>query len=144
MENETPEIPPLIKEELKDINDSKRTQLSFLQTRISLHGNRMWQLPLTYIGSLALAISAADSERLPFPKWWIFFVVTAFGFALLWCISGAYEGYKRTAMDMCRIEGELGLIATTRNAKSHSIPYFLLIILGMLFSIVAAGSIYPG
>jgi Flp pilus assembly protein TadB len=142
MENETPNVQVLTAEELKERNDSRRTQLSFLQTRISLHGNRMWQLPLTYIGSLALAVSAVVSKDIPFPKWWIFSAIFLTGFVVLWCMYGAFEGYRRTADDMCRVENELDLKDTTRSNPSHIVPYFLLIIAGMLFSLIAGLYVY--
>ena len=117
-----------------DANEGKRTQLEFLQTRIGLHGTRMWQLPLTYMGLLTLASSITPNDSHIFPMWIIFVGLVSLGALLLWCMVGALEGYTRTARHMFRIETELGLLPSTKENTAHSIPYFAVIALGVIFS----------
>lgn len=119
------------------LDDSKRTQLTFLQTRLLGHGARMWQLPLTYLGAITVSISA-DQAKISFPVWTIYLLLYAVGFFFLWCEYGAYEGYERTVRDMNWRETQLGLRPTTKNKISHSLPYFLLIGLGMRFCLIIA------
>ncbi len=42
---------------------SKRVQYEILQSRIALHGGRMWQLPLTYLGMLAISLTVVNTEN---------------------------------------------------------------------------------
>lgn len=118
-------------------NDLAATQIEILQARIGLHGSRMWQLPLTYLGAIAVflttgsEVAAGDSSAIPF------MALSVLGILLLWCLFGAYEGYKRTADHLMALEVELELKQCTRCPKSHVLPYFTLI----LFGIVCCSSI---
>lgn len=121
-----------------DLNESRRTQLSFLQTRIIGHGKRMWQLPLTYLGLLLVILyNISDKEFILSPTI-IFLVVSISGIVLFWGMIGAREGYSRTSKHMIRIEKELGLIASTYAPPSHVIPYFILMGIEIIFSIAMA------
>ncbi len=113
--------------------DAKRLQYEILQSRIALHGNRMWQLPLTYLGAIAVALSIGEEgSSEAFGGLW-FLGLSAFGVILMWALYGAFEGYDRTAKNMNELESELGLSVYTKSHIAHSLPYFLL----MLFGIVA-------
>ena len=127
----------------KAADSSKCTQLTFLQNRISLHGSRLWQLPLTYYGLIVLAISATNGKANPNADTWntgtsmVFGSMTVLGIILFCCMLGALEGYHRAGKHMIRLENELGLVASTRTRKSHYVPYFCLITLGIVVSIIA-------
>ena len=114
------------------VSESYRTQLETLQTRIGLHGNRMWQLPLTYLATIALSLSAATSDNMNVPTEIVFSILTVLGIILTWCLYGAYEGYARTAKNMQDVEEKLGIGVFTRSYRSHSYPYFLLMIFGIV------------
>lgn len=118
--------------------ESLRTQLELLQTRIGVHGGRLWQLPLTYLGVLAVSFSQFDSQGSVFAPWFVFSSLAVFGALLLWCMYGAFEGYKRTVIDMNEVERKLGLKETTKNRVSHYAPYFGILILGILFTLAAS------
>jgi hypothetical protein len=68
----------------------------------------------------------------------VFVAMPIFGGILLWCMRGAQEGYVRACKHMIRLESELGLTPSTEVRASHTDPYFGLMILGLLFSVVAA------
>lgn len=124
----------------KELLESKRVQLQQLQTRIGLHGARLWQLPLTYLGGIALGLTAAGSEKF-FLNWgMLFFLLTLLGFIFVCCLSGAHEGYKRTAVAMNQVEKDLGLTAWTQCHRSHTVPYWLLMIFGIV--ICSGATIY--
>lgn len=123
-------------------SESKRAQINMLQTRIGVHGSRLWQLPLTYLGVLVVSLSQLESKAEIIKPWFIFISLSLFGLLLLWCMYGAYEGYKRAVWNLIRVEDELGLTVTTANRVSHYVPYFGLLILGILYTIGAAAFFY--
>lgn len=118
--------------------ESKRAQVGMLQTRIGVHGSRLWQLPLTYLGVLVVSLSQFENKAGDFKPWFVFSSLSAFGVLLLWCMCGALEGYRRAISHMIRLEKELGLTATTVCRVSHYAPYFGLLILGILYTLGAA------
>ena len=130
--------PRFMKDQAENLHQAKLTQLNLLQTRIGLHGNRMWQLPLTYLGLFGLSFSKTSEKAIMLPFVAIYFGLFAFGFVLLICFYGAYEGYTRTAKNMVTLEEELGLNPSTAKPWSHSWPYFGLLVLGTLLSLIIA------
>lgn len=127
-----------MQEQAESIHQAKLTQLNLLQTRIGLHGNRMWQLPLTYLGLFGLSFSKTSEKAVMLPFVAIYLGLFAFGVVLLICLYGAYEGYTRTAKNMIKLEEELGLTPSTANPLSHSFPYFGLLFIGTLLSLIIA------
>ena len=121
-----------------ELRESQRVQLSFLQARTALHGTRLWQLPLTFLGLLALGVSGLSGEEVGSHVRAVFGVIAIFGGILLWCMYGAREGYHRAAGHMIRLEEELGLEPSTEIKQSHSVPYFGLLIFGIMASVIAA------
>jgi hypothetical protein len=115
----------------KDLNDSRRIQLRVLQQRIGLHGTRMWQLPLTYLATIAGSVSLISQSNDMVPLKYLFIVLLILGVFLTGCLFGADEGYSRTAKNMNTIERLLGLEEFTRNRKSHRWPYWALMLLGL-------------
>lgn len=113
-------------------NESIRTQYEMLQSRIALHGGRMWQLPLTYLGTLALSFSVVKDGGSTIPLAYIYLALSILGIIFIYALHGAYEGYSRTADSMNEIEAELGLKTYTKNHPSHSVPYYLLMLFGIL------------
>ena len=120
--------------------ESKRVQLGLLQKRISLHGSRMWQYPLTYLGTIAITLNGVLNKKTSLPLHMLFLSLSLLGFIFLYCHSGAFEGYRRTARNMQNLEEELGLKNCTQCPLSHWFPYVLLIIFGIMATI--AFSIY--
>ncbi len=127
-----------MKEQAENLYQAKLTQLNLLQTRIGLHGNRMWQLPLTYLGLFGLSFSKTSQKAIMLPFVAIYFGLFTLGVVLIICWYGAYEGYTRTAKNMIKLEEELGLNPSTANPWSHSLPYFGLLFLGSLLSLIIA------
>lgn len=122
--------------------ESLRIQLGVLQSRIEIHGNRMWQLPLTYLGALVVSISQVDSPKSMLKPWFIFFLLFILGTLLLWCMYGAFEGYQRTAGYMIQVEAELKLPPATAKRISHYLPYFGMLFFGLLFTLGATFHFY--
>lgn len=122
--------------------ESMRAQVNMLQTRIGIHGSRLWQLPLTYLGVLVVSLSQIESKAAIFKPWFIFLSLSLFGLLLLWCMCGACEGYNRAVKSLIRVEEQLGLTVTTAKRRSHYIPYFGLLILGILYTVGAAVFFY--
>ena len=98
----------------------------------------MWQLPLTYLGTIVLAISAANGTKVSIPERAIFTGMIPLGLILLWCFHGAFEGYSRSAKNLAELEDELGIKRATRLPKSHSYPYLALMLLSLVFCCIAA------
>jgi hypothetical protein len=122
--------------------ESLRTQLGMLQIRIGVHGSRLWQLPLTYLGVLVVSLSQFDRQDPVFAPWFVFSSLAIFGVLLLWCMYGAFEGYSRTVRDMNDVERKLSLVETTKNRISHYAPYFGILILGIIFTVGASVYFY--
>jgi len=117
----------------RDLNDSRRVQLEILQVRVNLHGSRMWQLPLTYLATIAGAVSfiSKNSEIVPIND--LFYYLCVLGLVFLFCFVGAYEGYTRTIKNMNAVERSLRIGDFSRSPYSHSLPYLSLLLLGIIF-----------
>ncbi len=113
------------------------TQYEVLQSRINLHGSRMWQLPFTYLGLIGLIISLTFGEDHSPLMNWVFLGLSAVGLVLLWAWFGAYYGYRRTVENMNELEEKLKMGNFTRCYVSHFMPYLLLFILGIITSLLA-------
>jgi len=122
----------------KDLNISRRVQLEILQNRIGLHGSRMWQLPLTYLGAIAISLTAASSDGVNLPIEVIFYLMAILGFIVTWCLRGAEEAYTRAANNMRELEKELRLQQYTRAKGLHRYPYYALMVFGILCCLAAA------
>lgn len=119
------------------ILESKRVQLETLQNRIGLHGSRMWQLPLTYLGAIALALTAYSSDT-GISIRSLFNALSLLGVAFVFCFYGAHEGYRRTAQTMQNLEKALEIEQTTKAHWSHTVPYFILLIIGIASCVYAS------
>ena len=122
---------------------SQRFQLEILQTRIGLHGSRMWQLPLTYLGAIALAVNAAANEKYEISLFLVFGFMTVLGCILLWCLYGAEEGYSRAIKNMNEIERLLGLEEYTISHPAHRLPYYGLMIFGIVSCLLSTMYFWP-
>lgn len=118
-----------------ELLESKRAQMEVLQNRIVVHGSRMWQLPLTYLGALAIGLSAVTSKGVELSLSVVFFFMALLGLILLWCLHGAAESYTRSAKNMNELEADLGLEEYTNAKTSHRYPYYALMIFGIICSL---------
>ena len=114
--------------------DAILKQYELLQSRINVHGTRMWQLPFSYLGILGVIISFIDSELKQANEIWVFVGLIILGLLLLWALIGAYRRYVQTAKNMNKLEESLGLQTYTVVLSAHYYPYFLMIFLGMVAS----------
>ena len=103
---------------------SLRTQLETLQTRIVIHGNRVWQLPFTYVSFAAIAASLV-TERDTFIDGRVFFLaLSGVGILVLWAMVDAMLSYRRTARNMNEVEHKLHLGEYTSGSWKHGMPHF--------------------
>ncbi|WP_156776972.1 hypothetical protein [Nitrococcus mobilis] len=124
--------------EEKEKIESRRVQLKVLQSRIALHGARMWQLPLTYWGAIAIALTAASKNGGKLPLTIVFSVMAVIGVILVWALRGAEKGYTRAAINMNETEGYLEIPRYTRIKSSYRYPYYILIVFGVISCVIAA------
>ena len=117
---------------MNKVEDSKRVQLGILQTRIGLHGSRMWQMPLSYLGLVAVCLNALVSEKKVIPSFILFTPLTFLGMIMLWALYGAHRRYQETVNDANELETELGLRKYTRCDSYHTYPYYALMIFGII------------
>jgi|SRR6188768_1917601 len=110
--------------------ESRRAQLAQLQTRITSHGTRMWQLPLTYLGGIAVALTAEVDTKLHLDIRLVFGCLALLGFIVFFCLLGAREGYMRATGSMRSVEQVLGLGEHTKAHPLHIVPYFALVVFG--------------
>ena len=132
------EDPSSISEKQKDRNDSLRVHLKILQTRISLHGSRMWQLPLTYLATIAGSVSFISGELAIVSTQDLFISLLLLGLIFLYCFYGASGGYIRAVQNMNEVEGELGIEKYAKHPMSHTLPYWTLLLLGVIVSFLGA------
>ncbi len=119
------------KEELRQA--ALRKQFEVMETRIVVHGNRVWQLPFTYFGFSAIAASIAVENGRSLPSHWLFFALSAIGFLVLWAMADACKSYVRTGIAMNLVENELNLVrddgqTSTSGSATHSFPHFAICI----------------
>lgn len=115
-----------------ELRQSKNTQLETLQSRLNVHGTRLWQLPFSYIAAALAVMSLTQKEGMAIPPEWIFRLVAILGGIVLICMMGAYEGYDRTVKAIRKLELDLGLDDCARNYPSHTYPYFALVVTTIL------------
>ena len=65
-------------------------------------------------------------------------MLVVLGLILAWCLYGAYRGYARTVKNMNQLEEELGIGVFTKNYRSDTAPYFLLMLFGIVCCLIAA------
>lgn len=118
--------------------DAQSTQLEMLQSRLNIHGNKLWQLPFSYMGAILVVVSLVQEDGLAIEPEWIFRFAGFAGILVLWCMFGAYEGYSRTVRAINELEKDLGLTEYAKNYPSHSLPYFALVIFAMIGIVVAS------
>ncbi len=119
--------------------DALRVQMETLQARITVHGNRMWQLPFTYVSFAAIAASIAVQGQEHFLTSVFFWLLAVAGIVVMWAMSDAWKSYKRTAENMNEVEEQLGLTKYTTANFGHALPHFVLCG-GAVFTLVIAGA----
>lgn len=120
-----------------------RKQLEIMETRIVVHGNRIWQLPFTYIGFSAIAASVAVENSGAFPAQAIFFALALLGGLVLWAMADACKSYERTGSAMNKVEKELRLDipgTATSGSRDHAKPHFVICLAAIVA--LAAGGIW--
>ena len=108
------------------IVEAKVAQLELLQARLIAHGSKLWQLPFSYTGIVAVSASLFETTTTSLQGYYVFYALGIGGLIVIYCMIGAYEGYSRTVTFMRTVETELGLQPSATNKPSHSVPYFLL------------------
>lgn len=124
------------------VGDSKRVQLEMLQVRIGLHGSRMWQLPLSYLGLAAITLNSLAEKEQVFPAWIVFALLTVLGIIMTWALYGAHRRYQQTVDDVNELEAELHLKEYARCDPYHTHPYYGLMIFGIVCCLSASISLY--
>lgn len=101
-------------------------QYEVLQTRIGLHGGRLWQLPFTYVSFSAIAtpVALGNADKVSLPLF--FGSLSCVGFLVVLCMFSAWRGYRRTGRNMNEVETRLGIEAYTKFGAWHAAPYFSL------------------
>ena len=114
--------------ELSPSPESLRTHLQTLQSRITTHGNRVWQLPFTYLAAASVAVSLTLRENVKEEiASTLCYGLALIGLVVLFAILDAYLSYRRTAKVMNRIEARLGFVPPCTSASvRHAIPHFLI------------------
>lgn len=119
----------------EEINTSKRAQIGILQARIGLHGSRMWQLPLTYLGAIAIGLnSELDGMGLGI----VFYAMTVLGVILMWCLHGAVYSYTCAVENMAELEKDLSLRQYTTIKASLRYSYYTLLGFGIICCLALA------
>ncbi|SCZ73347.1 hypothetical protein SAMN04488118_1175 [Epibacterium ulvae] len=105
--------------------------MQILQDRLVAHGNRLWQLPFSYAGILAVSMGLAFGEDPISKASELFLALGVLGICVLFCMYGSYEGYARSATFMRDTEQSLGLNPSTAKVgwTNHVVPYFVIAIL---------------
>ena len=124
------------------VGDSKRVQLEVLQMRIGLHGSRMWQLPLSYLGLAAISLNVLSTEKEVFPGWVIFALLFLLGLLMTWALYGAHRRYQQTVDDANELETELQLKTYTHCDFYHTYPYYGLMLFGTFCCLGASVYLY--
>jgi len=122
-------------EELKQA--ALRKQLEILETRIVVHGNRVWQLPFTYFGFSAIAASIAVENGGSLPAHLLFFALSVVGLLVLWAMIDARKSYVRTGKAMNLVEDELKLTredgeTSTSGSAAHSAPHIAICVAAII------------
>ena len=121
-----------------EMRSSKNVQLEILMNRIILHGNRMWQLPLSYFGIIAISLNAIftkDKSGALIPEYLITASLAILGLLITLCLHGAAKRYKETVENSNELERELQLEEYTKWDCFHTSPYYAVMIFGIIICI---------
>lgn len=99
---------------------AKCAQMEVLQNRLSRHFNKLWQIPFSYAGIIALTVSKGPDDL----HWAIFGVLAIAGIFVNWSMIGAKRAYSRTIKNLFDLEIAMDLKPTTRCFPSHYMPFF--------------------
>lgn len=111
--------------------DSLRTQLDLVDTRMRHHILRFWALPLTYVSVTFVAISSLADRASSGIAIAIPVALIMFGALILLASIASFEGTMRSIDDVVEIETSLGLRPTPKKKPLQFVPYFLMIFLGI-------------
>jgi hypothetical protein len=124
------------------VGDSKRVQLEILQTRIGVHGLRMWQLPLSYLGLVAISLNALTTEQKVFPDFIVLAALSILGIIMTWALYGAHRRYQQTVDNANELEAELQIKKYAHCDAYHTYPYYGLMIFGIVCCLLASIALY--
>ena len=112
-------------------------QIDLLQNRIIAYANKLWQLPFSYMGIIAVSGGIA-SENGTFDASELFVALGIVGIIVGYCMYGAKEGYARACNHLSRLENEFCGQATTEVKSQQTLPYFLILAASMCLSVFLA------
>lgn len=114
-----------------ELLQTKRAMLPILQARLAAHGARMWQMPLTFLGAVVVAVAAFSEDQIAISEKHLYCLLTIVGAALSWGLWGGVEGYLRTGKNLRDLESDLDLPPSTKTPISHIGPFVLLMVTGV-------------
>lgn len=114
-----------------------------MEQRIVVHGNRIWQMPFSYIGISAIAASLATDSGGALPIHWLFLALALLGGFVLWAMKDASDSYCRTGTAMRIVENELKLEradqkTSTSDLREHSYPHFFICAFAIIILLAGA------
>jgi hypothetical protein len=101
----------------------------------------MWQLPLTYLGLIAITLNAITGGQKYFSLSLIFGLLAILGGIMIVCLYGADRRYRQTIKDANELEAELKIRTYTAWAWFHTHPYYALMAFGVLCCVGASVSL---
>ena len=123
------------------LRKSREVLLQTLQSRLNIHGSRLWQLPFTYIGFASVSISILLRGDLRADAIDIAMFLLALGLLGVFvenCMRGSREGYERTVRDINEVSRELGVKEYAQSPTSHILPYFRLMMASIIMILILA------
>jgi NCAIR mutase (PurE)-related protein len=119
-----------------DIHESLRVQLTEVNERVRTHMRAFWQMPMAYLGIVAVALGTADAP--PRAVHLVVAVLAIAGIAVAWAMRGSVEGAHRGVDQINRIETALGLRPTAKKRRWHHVlPHLALVFIGIGACIVS-------
>ena len=118
----------------KPDSESLRKQLELVDIRMRHHILRFWGWAMGYISIVFISISKSDVQA-NLGKINHSYGLALLGILVLVAMYASYEGTMRSINDVLRIEEELGLKNTPKKKPLQFIPFVLIVILGILFSL---------
>ncbi len=114
--------------------ESLRKQLELVDVRMRHHILRFWALALTYITAVVVSARIGNAIN-KVPSLTQKYGLLVLGILILVAMYAAFEGTMRSIDDVSRIETELGLENTPKKKSLQFIPYALIVVVGMIYSV---------
>ena len=117
--------------------ETKKFLLTEFYCRSRMYASWFWQLPFAYLGVVGIALTASADEP---SKTSILgsITISIMGVLVLWIMAEIYAAIESTITKIKIEEASLNITNTAERRSGIIMPYFVIVMVGMITNILAA------